>query len=197
MNTSLFPWLKKIDTIVLSAGHGAKDPGACNSGKIEKADTIYLVDHIAEILDDNYINVIMTPDELDSSVNWVNQRYKTFYSAWAIEIHRDSAIGIDQKSANYRCGCYYGTSAQSRLIADQIKLDLKKYGAASTSWARSDTKSKGGKKGLEWIRKTKPLAHLLELGFMQGDSSVEHLNLLAKIAAESIYHVFCNKELEL
>ena len=189
MKTSLFEKLRQPTTIVLSAGHGAGDPGTVN-GKFKEADeAIILVDEIAKQLKKKGITIDVVPHESDlkNAIKYVNARYNEG-DAWAIEIHRSSADGLPVKQASLRCGVYYYPSQASTEIGIFVANALKRLGGDSTSWARSDTES--GFKRLGWIRDTKPVAHLLELGCMEGDHSKKHLLKLAKIAAQSVYEAF-------
>ena len=189
MKTSLFEKLRQPTTIVLSAGHGAGDPGTVN-GKFKEADeAIILVDEIAKQLKKKGITIDVVPHESDlkTAIKYVNARYNEG-DAWAIEIHRSSADGLPVKQASLRCGVYYYPSQASTEIGIFVANALKRFGGDSTSWARPDTES--GFKRLGWIRDTKPVAHLLELGCMEGDHSKKHLLKLAKIATQSLYEAF-------
>jgi N-acetylmuramoyl-L-alanine amidase len=177
--------LKNVNKIILCAGHGGDDPGAVN-GQFREADqTIYLVDKIADILRKGSINVDVVPHNLRlvPSIGWVNQRY-TFGNSWAIEVHRNSAT-VSGNQADRECGAfYYGGSSESKEVADILAANLTAV-TGYNAWSRSDTKANGGRLG--WIRDTKPAAHLIELGFMQGRNDNEHLDFLADCAAKVIY----------
>ena len=189
MKTSLFEKLRQPTTIVLSAGHGAGDPGTVNGNFKEADEAIILVDEIAKQLKKRGITIDVVPHEssLKTAIKYVNARYDV-NDAWAIEIHRSSADGLPLKQASLRCGVYYYPSQGSTEIGIFMASALKRFGADSTSWARPDTESSF--KRLGWIRDTKPVAHLLELGCMEGDNSKKHLLKLAKIAAQSLYEAF-------
>jgi N-acetyl-anhydromuramyl-L-alanine amidase AmpD/N-acetylmuramoyl-L-alanine amidase len=189
MKTSLFEKLRQPTTIVLSAGHGDGDPGAVNGDFKEADEAIIMVDEIAKQLKKEGITVDVVPHEngLERAIKYVNARYDEG-DAWAIEIHRGSADGLLVEQASLRCVVYYYPSQGSTEIGIFIANALKRFGAHGTSWARPDTESRF--KRLPWIQETKPVAHLLELGFMEGDNSKKHLLKLAKIAAQSLYEAF-------
>jgi len=189
MKTSLLEKLRQPTTIVLSAGHGDGDPGAVN-GKFNEADeAIIMVDEIAKQLKKQGITVDVVPHEngLKAAIKYVNANYDEG-DAWAIEIHRDSADGLLAEQASLRCGVYHYPSQGSTEIGIFVANALKRFGAHDTTWARPDTDSRF--KQLGWIRDTKPVSHLLELGFMEGDNSKTHLLNLARMAAQSIYEAF-------
>lgn len=177
-----------LNKIVLSAGHGAGDPGAVNGQHREADQCIYMVDRMAEIIRRAGIQCDVVPHNqgLQGAINWVNARYK-MGDAWVIEIHRDStanAASINQDRLSKQCGVYFfGGSAESQKIGESVASHLTAGGSVNT-WSRPDTAARPGMLG--WIRNTKPLAHLLELGFMQGDNSQNHLNWLSDIAAQSL-----------
>jgi N-acetyl-anhydromuramyl-L-alanine amidase AmpD/N-acetylmuramoyl-L-alanine amidase len=189
MKTSLFEKLRQPATVVLSAGHGGGDPGTVNGNFKEAEEAIIIVDEIAKQLKKKGITVDVVPHEngLKTAIQYVNARYNVG-DAWAIEIHRCSTDGLPVKQASLRCGVYYYPSQGSTEIGIFMTNALKRFGADGTSWARSDTESSF--KRLGWIRDTKPIAHLLELGCMEGDNSKRHLLKLAKIATQSIYEAF-------
>ena len=189
MNTSLFEKLRQPTAVVLSAGHGGGDPGTVIGDFKEADEAIIMVDEIAKQLKKKGITVDVVPHEngLKTAIQYVNARYDTG-DAWAIEIHRSSADGLPVKQGSLRCGVYYYPSQASTEIGIFMANALKRFGADGTSWARPDTES--GFTRLGWIRDTKPVAHLLELGCMEGDNSKKHLLKLAKIAVQSIYEAF-------
>jgi N-acetyl-anhydromuramyl-L-alanine amidase AmpD/N-acetylmuramoyl-L-alanine amidase len=189
MKTSLFEKLRQPTTVVLSAGHGAGDPGKVNGDFKEADEVIILVDEIAKQLKKKGTTVDVVPHESDlkTAIKYVNAHYDAG-DAWAIEIHRCSADGLPVKQASLRCGVYYYPSQGSEEIGIFMSNALKRFGADGTTWARPDTES--GFTRLGWIRDTRPVAHLLELGCMEGDNSKKHLLKLAKIATQSIYEAF-------
>jgi N-acetyl-anhydromuramyl-L-alanine amidase AmpD/N-acetylmuramoyl-L-alanine amidase len=189
MKTSLFEKLRQPATVVLSAGHGAGDPGKVIGDFKEADEAITLVDEIAKQLKKKGVTIDVVPHESDlkTAIKYVNARYNAG-DAWAIEIHRCSADGLPAKQASLRCGVYYYPSQGSTEIGIFMANALKRFGADGTTWARPDTES--GFTRLGWIRDTRPVAHLLELGCMEGDNSKKHLLKLAKIATQSIYEAF-------
>lgn len=185
MKTSPLPALARVTSVILSAGHGGGDPGAVNGIHREADQTKRIVDWMADYLREFHVPTVIVPHDLGLSagIAWVNARFG-YGPTWALEIHRDSAEGLERVDASYRCGIYAGASNSSREVGDFMRAAMIKHGAHLKTWHRPDTQSRH--KRLAWIRQTRPLAHLLEMGFMEGDNSPAHLQLLAQIAAKSV-----------
>src|SRR5262245_2148017 len=196
MKTSNLQLLKDPTVIVLAGGHGANDPGAENGRHKERDQAIKIVDSMAAQIRSRGnpgVTVEIAPHEHDTedSIRWVNSRYG-IGDAWVLEIHRDSASGLSPDDASNRCGVYYGTSESSKDVGEFIRAALIRYGAHKKSWARPDSASRFGRLG--WIRQTRPAAHLLELGFMEGKNDDAHLEKLARIGASVVYEAFTGEE---
>jgi N-acetylmuramoyl-L-alanine amidase len=194
MKTSSHPALQKPSLIILSAGHGGGEPGACFQGHQEAQQAIFMVDVMADVLRSLGVASVKVPHTLglQAGIAWINERY-ALGSAWALEIHRDSAVKSEFFDASTRCGIYYGTSAASRAISETLRLSMLRHGAGNRTWSRPDTVS--NHKRLAWIRGPKPMSHLLELGFMQGANDDAHLRWLATMAAKAVCEVFTGQSL--
>lgn len=195
MRTSSLRLLQDPTVIVLAAGHGGRDPGVTHGQHNERDQAIIITDRVAELLRTNGVEVEVAPHGQDTheSIPWVNSNF-SFGDAWALELHRDSASGLDQDDASRRCGIYYGTSESSRDVGEFVRRSFLLNGTHRNSWARPDTASRFGRLG--WIRQTRPAAHLLELGFIQGRNDDNHLNWLATIAASVIFEAFTGRSLD-
>jgi LysM repeat protein len=195
MNTSNLSDLKKINRIILCAGHGHGDSGAVDADSVEADDTIRMTNRIASNLRSKGLEVIVVPHDknLSEAISWVNANYKNWTDGWAIEIHRDSANVNNNQETSDRCGCYYHADySGSKEVSDRIRDLMKENGASANTWSRADTAAGPGRLG--WIRNTNPYAHLLELGFIQGDSSNDHLDWLADLASKVIYEAFTGQK---
>jgi N-acetylmuramoyl-L-alanine amidase len=179
------PALRSVSTVVLSAGHGGADPGACHGQHNERDQCIQIVDWMAARLQGHGIMVDVVPHQLGlgEGIRYVNARYPAG-KAWALEIHRDSANGLNEADASTRCGIYYGVTPASHAIAKDLLTSLLASGAHPRSWVRPDTQSRHQK--LAWIRQPHCMSHLLELAFMQGDNTERHLKRLAAWAADAV-----------
>lgn len=192
MRTSSLSLLQDPTVVVLTAGHGGSDPGATNRPHNERDQAITITNRAAELLRGRDVDVEIAPhdEDTDKSIVWVNRNFG-FGDAWVLELHRDSAEGLDLDDASRRCGIYYGTSERSKDVGEFVRRSFVLNGAHPRSWARPDTASRFGRLG--WIRQTKPAAHLLELGFMQGNNDDAHLSWLAEIAASAIFEAFTGR----
>lgn len=193
MKTSNLSALQQPTKIVLSAGHGDGDPGAVNGPHKEADQAVVMVDKMASGLRERGVDVEVVPHErgLSGAIKWVNDRFK-LGEAWVIEIHRDSAGGLSQDDASRRCGVYTGTSGPSQEVGTFIRDAFIRFGMHDKSWTRQHTESPH--KSLGWINQTNPLAHLLELGFMEGDNSSEHISRLAGVAEKVLFEAFTGKK---
>ncbi|MBD1995217.1 N-acetylmuramoyl-L-alanine amidase [Leptolyngbya sp. FACHB-541] len=192
MRTSPLRLLQDPTVVVLAAGHGGSDPGAVNLPHKERDQAITITDQTADLLRGQGVEVEIAPHDEDTerSIQWVNRNF-SFGDAWVLELHRDSASGLDLDDASRRCGIYYGTSESSKDIGNFVRSSFILNGTHPNSWARPDTASNFGRLG--WIRQTRPVAHLLELGFMQGKNDDAHLSWLAKVAATTIMEAFTGR----
>jgi hypothetical protein len=189
VQSSNFTALKQPSIIVLSAGHGEGDPGVVYGGFKEENETVVLTDLIAFNLQAKGVEVRVVPHSrgLKKAIKHINDKFD-YGQAWAIEIHRDSADNLKPERASKCCGVYQGTSQGSTEIGRFIRQVFLREGCHSTTWARPHTQSRHGKLG--WVADTNPLAHLLELGFIQGSHAESHMKWLAKIASIAIYEAF-------
>lgn len=186
MKTSPLKLLQRPSAVVLSAGHGAGDPGAVEGSHREADQCIDIVNAMAAHFAMAKVPCVVVPHALGLSggINWINQRYG-FGDVVAFEIHRDSAETVRGKpDADFRCGIYTGASADSIAVGNFICKAMKDIGADSTSWSRKHTESP--RKRLAFVSQPKPASFILELGFMQGLNSAIHLNGLAFLGARAI-----------
>lgn len=175
MRNSSLSLLQDPTVIVLAAGHGGADPGVTHGLHKERDQAIIITDRAAALLRQRDVEVEIAPhgDDLVQSIQWVNTNFG-FGDAWVLELHRDSADGLDTEDASRRCGIYYGTSERSRDVGEFVRRSFLLHGAHRNSWARSDTASRHGRLG--WVRQTRPASHLLELGSIQGRNDDDHLS---------------------
>ena len=218
MKGSKLPYLDRINTIVLAAGHGEGDPGAVNGNRKESDENIFITERIAELLRAKGLDVVVVPHSLGlaNSIAWLNQRYTDLYSAWAIEIHRDmNAPNLPEARRNDQMGVYYwgdpngdnnnsDDDVDSRAIADFMVDRFLRYGAFKGtdntrdfdgSWSK-DHYIEWSRFHLGWMQQTKCLTHLIEHGYMSGRGDEEHLRKLAKWSAYAIYEAFTGQEYE-
>lgn len=162
--------LRKIRRVILQPGHGGLageqfDPGAIGpNGETENKEVREIISHLDRILKVVGVPTLISPDaRLAPSIRWINANANS--ADWAIEVHKDSAANMSA-SLRRRMGVYFvGGDAGSKEVADAMARQFILAGANPTSWSRPDTVSRHGSLG--WLRDTKPVAHLVECGFMQ------------------------------
>lgn len=202
MKNSQFEYLKNPNTIVIAAGHGGGDPGAVNNNAVEADQTITITNELVRLLRNKNIVVDLVPHDygLLDAIQYVNSNYG-WDEAWAIEIHRDSATGVNQVEADRRCGVF-GYGAFNNNSEDSDSMDIARFmrdvfvseGASTNSYASTDDQVRFGRLG--WIRDVVPTSHLIELGFVQGNASIDHLHQLAAWTAAAIYEAFTGQKYE-
>jgi len=192
MKDSPFVALQPVNRVILAAGHGGKDTGACFGEYTEREEAIEIVNRVAALLVKQLPSdaVVIAPHKLDTheTIPWLVEHGYTWGNAWALELHRDSASGLAEDIASLRCGVYHGPSKASAAIGQCMAGVMRSMGAHSSTWARPDTESRFTRLG--WIRQPSALSHLLELGFMEGRHDSPHLDHLARIAAAAILAAF-------
>jgi hypothetical protein len=196
MQTSSFEYLKNTESIVLYAGHGGIDPHSQFKDWKKADQTFELTQLISKKLQDRAITIHTLPTDLDiiQAIQHINNRF-SWNQTWAIEIHRDSVPTLDFETASKLCGIYgFGShnhheeDHNSMNIARYLKDELIHHGAHPNSWVRRDNQSGPGR--LNWIRDIVPVSHVINLGYLEGDSSSEHLEFLSTIASDAIYNAF-------
>lgn len=217
MNT----FFSNFNRIVLVAGHGNQDAGALSSfGHKESEQNIFIVNKIAQELSKRSLRIDVCPHNLDlqGAIQWINNNYFSYDpnrkdNSWVIEIHRDwNNLNLPQEQRDNQIGIYYFDENRDRKegfndgISIQIaKTMIQKYlklGAYkgdvdlfnfNGSWIKDHFLDWAGYY-LGFIELTKPLAHIIEHGFMSGRNDEEHLTKLANWSAQVIYETFTGKE---
>ena len=184
--------LKPIRRIIISIGHGGQkgekfDTGAVANGFTENEQCRQIAGYLVQELSRSNLPVLVVPDwGLSKSIDYINS-IGNAYSDWAIELHKDSAP-YDAERMHRRCGAYfYSDDTGCAAVAKQLAEVLKTEGAHLTSWARPDTDSRFGKLG--FIRNTKMLSHIIELGFIEGDNSTAENIWYAGALAKAIVNL--------
>ena len=182
-----------IKRIILSIGHGGQpgekfDPGAINAlGETENQQAKEICALLAAKLIKAGVSVYVMPDfSYLKSINQVNAIYQP--GDWAIEIHKDSFTKFNPETMRRRCGSYFfNKSAKGKTASEIMQRSFIESGAHKTSWSRADNLSRHG--GLGWNTMTKPLAHILELGFMQDENDADDDEFYATAAFNAIMKV--------
>lgn len=188
--------MDKIKKLIISVGHKGSnpnyDPGAvCNKLKnVENHICARIAIRMFALLPEmiNPVEVILLPDlTLNDTIKTINEISNNSKkgSVWAIELHKDSFFKYIPNTMFRRMGIYYyPKSSRSKLFADTLCECFVIGHANKTSWSRSDTQYNFY--GLGFIRKTKPMAHIIEAGFIQEIHNDSDINFYAALISNSI-----------
>jgi len=98
---------------------------------------------------------------LDSRIKWINARSKA--DDICIELHMNSWGGTGLEVFAHAGSVYAMEKAATISAGLSSSIGIK------NRWAKVDTSTRHGKNGLGFIRETKPLAFLIELGFIDNE----------------------------
>ena len=179
--------LKKVKRIILSVGHDPRAVGAQNNrGEKENTLAANITNRAAAYLRANGLVVWLMPDyTLADTIKYLNIQGNTFTDL-AIEVHKDSCGALyNETNMRRRCGLYFAAeSAGTGSIARAMVAVFTKEGAHPTSWVRPDTDSNHGRLG--FCAKTKMIAMIAELGFIEGNNAPDENDWYAWALAKSI-----------
>lgn len=182
--------LKKIKRVILSIGHDPKAQGAANErGEKENPLCQIIAHHAASYLRANGLVVWLLPDfTLYDTIKYLNVQGNAFMDM-AIEIHKDACGKIyNDQNMKRRCGLYFAAySAGAKTIASTMVNAMEQEGAHETSWVRPDSESNHERLG--FCAKTKMLALIAELGFIEGNNDPDECEWYAWALAKSILTV--------
>jgi len=182
---------QKKSRVFLIAGHGGLDPGACFNFHCEREQVREIVYQTATTLHKHGVDVIVAPAEIvenknaakgrTSKINWLKNQNPSELDI-IIEIHRDSAPNLSFEDASQRCGVFYNQLFKEALqVASSIQTQLIEQGCNQKTWKRAGSNIQ--------IIKNSPSpdqTFLVELGFMQGNNSSEHITEMARRLAEIV-----------
>lgn len=143
----------------ISLGHGGGDGGARANGTTENAEVAKVAELARELLQTQGVEIGIVPDgTLQQRTRWINSNKVDA----VIELHLDSAPGAT--------GCtlfYYDGFSNLAKIGEDLLSVYSKYSTIKSRGVKPDSSTRHGRLGI--IRDTRPLAFLLELGFIQND----------------------------
>lgn len=148
--------------IILAAGHGGGDPGATGQGTTEAAEVIDIVNRAAEkIKADGQVEVVVVPHELNliDEINWVNQRYQSLNQGYALEVHKNAAVGGHGIE-----GWFFHDDVASQHLMKCIDDGVVRATGLPARGEKPDTSNRWGRLG--WVEDTNTSAGLLEAGFI-------------------------------
>jgi N-acetylmuramoyl-L-alanine amidase len=156
-------------TICLSAGHvPGRDPGAV-SGHLKEADlNVKIVRQAAQLLRDHKVPVLEVPDNLDlrQTIYWINQRNKQIDIAVEVHINAGGGTGVE--------AWHYHNSATSQKLAQFVVDGLAVESQLPNRGVKDEATNKWGRLG--FVHDTKPLACLVECGFIDSSRDREVLD---------------------
>lgn len=163
--------------VILSAGHGAGDPGAVARGTTEREEVIQITDRVAEILRKNGgIEVVVMPHSIGNlveEINWVNARYKGLYDALAVQIHKNAGGGTGNEVWTPS-----GGDDTIRAISAVICEEMTKSTGLRNRGVKDARNNRWGRLG--WCDDTNTYACLIEAGFIDVDDNSDSMD--AKMA---------------
>jgi N-acetylmuramoyl-L-alanine amidase len=181
--------LKKVKRVIISIGHDKTRVGAMNKrGEKENTLATDIAVKVAQYLRANGLVVWLMPDyTLADTIKYLNIQGNA-YTDMALEIHKDSSDKYNEANMRRRCGLYFAAeNAGAKTIASAMVNTMIKEGAHVTSWVRPDTDSNHGRLG--FCAKTKMLAMIAEMGFIEGSNAPDENEWYAWALAKSILQV--------
>lgn len=155
--------------VVLSAGHSFSDAGAYNPNLDLKESflTMDIVKLCVPVLKAQGIAVATISDEISlvDTIAKINKDYSTYDLAIEIHINAGGGTGVE--------GWYYQNSETSKKLSDDILNGMVAETGMKSRGSKDETTNRHGKLG--FIHDTKPLACLIECGFID---SIEDLKVL-------------------
>jgi len=176
--------------IALSAGHSDKDPGAVYNGLVERDIVEKIVALATPIIKAHGVGVLNPPSSLNlvETIKWINDRSAQINICTEIHINSsakpNSGFGLE--------GWYYRGSEESKSFASFLLDALAAESGMSKKRGVKDERYANVWGRLGFVHDTKPLACLMELGFINTDedrailSSEQGLYNLAKGVARGV-----------
>jgi len=179
-----------MKTIALSAGHSNTDPGAVYNGLVERDLVEKIVAYASQIIRAHGVGVLNPPSDLSltQTIKWINDRADNIDICSEIHINSSSkpntGVGLE--------GWYYRNSEESKKFASFLLDAMAVESGMSKLRGVKDEKTANIWGRLGFIHDTKPLACLMECGFINTDedrkvlSSEDGLYNLAKGVARGV-----------
>lgn len=162
-----------MKTVIISAGHSLSEPGAVYlPGGKENFLTIELVKLIATYLRSHGIGVLEVPDTLSllDTIKWVNGRASEGKIELAVEVHCNASV---DKNARGVEAWYYHDFATGHGDEDSKRLSQSMVDGINVESGLpirgvfDESTNKWGRLG--FVHDTKPLASLVECGFVSNE----------------------------
>lgn len=183
-----------MKTIALSAGHSDKDPGAVFNGLVERDIVEKIVSLATPIIKAHGVGVLNPPSSLSliETINWINARADQIDVCSEIHVNSsakpNTGFGLE--------GWYYRGNEESKKFASFLLDAMSVESGMSKTRGVKDEKYANIWGRLGFVHDTKPLACLMECGFINTDddrailSSEQGLYNLAKGVARGVVSYF-------
>lgn len=171
-----------MKSIALSAGHSLSDPGTINKDLRESDLTRKITTYATDYIRTHGVGVINIPDELDltQTIKYINDRADQL--GLCVEVHINSGGGKGIEAWNY-----VGVSESDKLSQFLVDATVAETGLPNRG-IKDESTNRHGRLG--FVHDTKPLAALIECGFIDGDydflKQEENLKRMAKGVARGI-----------
>ena len=155
--------------VVLSAGHSLNDSGAVNRDADLKENflTIRIVNLAIPLLKAHGVKVDTIPDELSliETINLINSKFGGHDLAIEIHINAGGGTGVE--------GWHYHNSEVSKQLTNDILNSLVSETGMRNRGAKDEFNNRWGRLG--FVHDTKPLATLIECGFIDHPDDAKFL----------------------
>ncbi len=165
--------MTELKAIFIVAGHSETDPGAIGNATTERKEVKEIAEETIELLKSQKalkgisiysvgLNESLSLTEKINKVNFISKQAGYDYkNSILISIHANStgsgnATGVE--------GWHYGNCRDSKELATEITVAMKKHTGLSYRFVKSEFLNRYGQLGI--IHRTKPLACLIECGFI-------------------------------
>jgi N-acetylmuramoyl-L-alanine amidase len=157
-----------MKTIALSAGHSDKDPGAVYNGLVERDLVEKIVAYATPIIKAHGVGVLNPPSSLNltETIKWINDRSAQIDICTEIHINSsakaNTGFGLE--------GWYYRGSNESKEFASFLLDALAAESGMSKTRGVKDERYANIWGRLGFVHDTKPLACLMECGFINTEA---------------------------
>lgn len=157
-----------MKTVILSAGHSITESGAVFEGLKEADLNMKIVKSATDLLRGQGIGVLNVPDNLDliQTISWIN--YNAPNADVAVEVHVNAGGGTGVE------GWYYAKSSVSKKLSDTILNSIVEVTGMYNRGSKDELTNRWGRLG--FVHDTKPLACLVECGFIDSEQDRVWLN---------------------
>lgn len=149
--------------VILSAGHGAGDPGVVYKNLKESDLTTAITNRAVEMIKKHGVTCLAVPANLSlqQTINWINNNNPNETNI-CVEVHINSGGGHGTEAWNY-VGGPNESDRLSQFLADAVSAET----GLPSRGIKDESTSRFGKLG--FVHDTVPIAALIEIAFIDGD----------------------------